>query len=417
MPRFEPFSAVRYSPDRVELADVVAPPYDVIDADEADRLEGRSPYNVVRVDLAPRGPDREGDDPGDPDRPYRTAGCRFDEWLAEGILVRDAEPGFYVYRMGWRGDDGQPRQTSGVLGVLELDPDGSGAVLPHERTMAKPMDDRLRLMRACRANVSPIWALSLSGGLGDLCQPTGPPLGRCTDDDGVHHRLWRVTSPAVIEAVSASVASSPVVIADGHHRYQTALAYQAEQRAAQGDHPQPADLVLTYVVELAEDELGVRSIHRLLSSLPDEYPLMELLSASFDLEPAGPPTDALVDRMAEAGALALVVPGQSYLLRPLRPKDATSAVGAGTPGAAPTDSERLEAALASAPPPTTRYHHDVTTVLALVDKGEAQAGILLRPATVEQIAAAAAAGRRLPEKTSFFHPKPRTGMVFRLLDR
>ena len=138
MPRFEPFAAVRYSPSWLDLADVTAPPYDVIGPDELARLEARSPYNVVRVDL-PR-------DNG-PQGRYDVARCRLDEWLAERVLLADEEPGFYVYRMGWRDDDGDPRQTSGVLGALELDPARTGAVLPHERTMAKPLDDRLRQLR------------------------------------------------------------------------------------------------------------------------------------------------------------------------------------------------------------------------------------------------------------------------------
>ena len=402
VPRFEPFAAVHYDPDRIELADVVAPPYDVVGPEEQARLEERSPYNVVRVDLAPPSDGEQG--PGQ-DR-YDAACRRFEGWLAEGVLVVDPEPGFYVYRMGWRDEDGLPHQTSGVLGLLELDSSGTGAVLPHERTMAKPLDDRLRLMRACRANLSPIWTLSLAPGLSALCEPSGPPLLRCTDDDGIHHRLWRLTAPGAVEAVASTVASSPVVIADGHHRYETALAYQAEQRAAAGDSSGPADLVLAYVVELADERLGVRPIHRLLGDLPADLDLPGALARSFDLKPVGAPTDALPQRMAREGALALVTPEQSYLLRP----------PAGTLAETVADTQLLDPALDGLPSHTVTYHHDVATVLALLEKGEAQAAVLVRPVTVRQIAAAAAAGRRLPQKTSFFHPKPRTGLVFRLLD-
>jgi uncharacterized protein (DUF1015 family) len=398
VPRFEPFAAVRYNPERVELADVVAPPYDVIGPEELARLEERSPYNVVRVDL-PR------EDPALPR--YEAARCRFDEWLAEGVLVTDPDPGFYVYRMGWRDEDGRPRQTSGVLGALELDATGSGTVLPHERTMSKPMDDRLRQLRACRANVSPIWGLSLAAGLNAVCQPADPPIVRFTDDDGVHHRLWRLTAPAALEGVAATAASAPVVIADGHHRYETALAYRAEQRAANGDQPGAYDLVLAYLVELAEEELGVRPIHRLLGDLPEGFPLLEALSTRFSVERTGPPGEDLPDRMTSAGALGLVVGGTAYLLRSRTPVDATVDV----------DSALLEDALAALPPHSVAYHHDLQHALALVDKGEAQAAVVLRPMTVGQIASAARAGRRMPQKTTFFHPKLRTGLVFRFLDR
>jgi uncharacterized protein (DUF1015 family) len=407
VPRFEPFAAVRYSPDRVELADVVAPPYDVIGPDDLARLEGRSPYNVVRVDL-PRS--------GLAQPRYETARCLFDQWLAEGVLTPDDAPSFYLYRMGWRDDDGRLRQTSGVLGALELDAARAGDVLPHERTMAKPMDDRLQQLRACRANVSPIWGLSLATGLAAASEPLGPPLVRFTDEDGVHHRLWRITAPARIEAVASIVASAPVVIADGHHRYETALAYRSERRAANGDQSGPYDLVLAYLVELAEEELGVRPIHRLLSALPDEFSVLDALSqAAFSAEPAGAPRDDLADRMAAAGAIGLVLPGDSYLLRP-RPGLPAGADAATEPGSE-VDSEHLENALDALPPHEVAYHHDVEHVLALLDKGEAQAAVLLRPMTVAQIAAAARAGHRLPQKTTFFHPKLRTGLVFRFLDR
>ena len=407
MPRFEPFAAVRYDPDRVDPADVLAPPYDVIGPDDLARFEARSPYNVVHVDLSR--------DDGPVSR-YDAARCRLEEWTAEGVLRADPEPGFYVYRMGWHDDEGVAHQTTGVLGAMDLDPGRSGEVLPHERTMAKPLDDRLRLMRACGANVSPIWVLSLASGLGALAEPTGPPIMRCTDDDGVHHRLWRVTAPATVAAIGAAVASGPVVIADGHHRYETALAYRAERHAEQGDAPGPHDLVLTYVTELADMAEGVRPIHRLLSHLPDRFPLAEALAASFSVEAAGPPSEDLPRRMVEAGALGLVMDGDAFLLRPAA--DAGPAPGAGATGreAALTDSERLEAALGALPSHTVGYHHDVGQVLALVDKGEAQAAVLLRATTVDQIATAAREGRRLPQKTTFFSPKPRTGLVFRLLD-
>ncbi|MBV8235876.1 MAG: DUF1015 domain-containing protein, partial [Acidimicrobiia bacterium] len=230
MPRFEPFAGVRYNSDAVELDGVVAPPYDVIGPEERLALERRDPHNVVHVDL-PR------DEPGR-DR-YTAAGCRLDEWLVEHVLARDDEAAFYVYRMGYRDTGGRPRQTSGVIGALELSVPGEGDVLPHERTMPKPKDDRLNLLRSCHANLSPIWVLSLAGGLSGLCELPGPPDARCTDDAGVHHRLWRIIQPGVASALAEAVGSAPVVIADGHHRYETALAYRDERRAAgagPGDH-------------------------------------------------------------------------------------------------------------------------------------------------------------------------------------
>jgi uncharacterized protein (DUF1015 family) len=393
VPRFEPFAGIRYNAEAVDLDRVVAPPYDVIGPEERHTLEERDPHNVVHIDL-PR------DEPGR-DR-YSAAGCHVDEWLAEHVLNQDDGPAFYVYRMGYHDQDGRPRQTSGVIGALELSVPGEGDVLPHERTMSKPKDDRLNLMRSCRANLSPIWVLSLAHGLAALCELPGPPDARCTDDEGVHHRLWRITQPGVVSALADAVASAPVVIADGHHRYETALAYRDEQRAA-GAGPGDHDLIMAYAVELADEQLTIRPIHRLLSALPPDADLVAALSPAFEPFDAGPPTASLAARMADAGALALVLPGQAWLLKPRDADEHRS------------DADRLDAVLSSLPPHELRYQHGVENVVTLVEKGDAQAGVLLRPVSVDQMEAAARAGRRLPEKTTFFYPKPVTGLVFRRL--
>lgn len=391
VPRFEPFNGVRYNTERVELADVVAPPYDVVGPDERARLEARSPYNAIHVELSR---DEEAADR------YASAQRRFDEWLATAALVTDPEPSFYVYRMGFHENSGRPRQTSGVIGALGLSPSSAGEVLPHERTMGKPKDDRLNLLRSCRANLSPVWCLSLASGLSELCQPSTPPVARCTDDEGVHHRLWRITEPGLLHAVSSVVASAPVVMADGHHRYETALAYQEERRAA-GDGAGDHDLLMAYVVELSEEQVAVRPIHRLVAELPTDFDLVSAVSQSFEVFAA--PDTALAERMADAGALALVTPGHSWLLRPRFPAP---------PG---PDSAVLDAALAVLPAHTLSFHHSIDRVVAMVEKGEAQAGFLLRPVGVAEIQATARAGELMPEKTTFFSPKLRTGMVFRRL--
>ena len=394
VPRFEPFGGVRYDTDRVALDDVVAPPYDVIDEDELTRLEARSPYNAVRVELS-----READGSD----PYEGARRRLEEWLATGVLAVDPEPALYPYRMGFRDGAGRSRQTTGVIGALELAPPDR-SVLPHERTMGKPKDDRLNLLRACRANLSPIWGLSLGHGLSELCGAAGPPVARCTDDEGVHHRLWKITQPGVIDAIGQTVASAPVVIADGHHRYETALAYREERRAALGDRPGDHDLVLAYVVELTDDHVSVGPIHRLLWDLPDGFDPAEALTTEFEVGDGGAPGPDLADRLAEADASALVVRGKAWWLRP-RPNGSADE----------PDAARVERALAAWPAHSTGYPHRAADVVAAVGAGHAQAGLLLRAPTVDQIARTAREGRRMPQKTTFFRPKPRTGLVFRLL--
>ncbi len=405
MALFQPIPGIRYDTDRVDLADVLAPPYDVVDDDARARLEARSPYNAVSVELGRVGAD---------DDRYEQATRHFDDWLAQGVLVIDEEPSFYVYRMGWHDEAGAAHQTTGIIGGLELSLPEEGQVLPHERTMGKPKGDRLRLLRSCRANLSPVWALSLADGLTELCQVSGPPVGRATDEDGVHHRLWRVTQPGVVSAIAAAVGSAPVVIADGHHRYETALAYREERRAATGGAGGDYDLLLALVVELTEDQLQVEPIHRLIAGLPDDFDLVGALARVFDVQPVAAPADAdgpawLTTRMDTEGALALVVGERAWLLRPRSLAD-------GTVAADEPDAIVLDAALANLPDHVLDFHQSADVVLDMVQAGKAQSAVLVRPVAVRQIAAAAREGHRMPAKTTFFAPKPRTGLVFRRLD-
>ncbi|MEA2684840.1 MAG: hypothetical protein QOE93_35 [Actinomycetota bacterium] len=402
MARFEPISGIRYDPDRVDLADVLSPPYDVIDDEARARLEARSPHNAVFVELG-----REG---ADDDR-YERAARHLDAWLAEGVLRIDEEPSFYVYRMGWHDEAGRAHQTTGILGGLEVSDPGEGRVLPHERTMGKPKGDRLRLLRASRANLSPVWCLSLADGLTELCQVTGPPDGRATDDDGVHHRLWRITQPGVVAAITEAVGSAPVVIADGHHRYETALAYRDERRAITGRTEGDFDQLLALVVELSEDQLRVQPIHRLISGLPDDFDLAGALAAFFDIvEIDDPPAPGeITQRMADAGALALLVGDRAWLLQP-RPAAGTDAVSDDRP-----DALLLDLALASLPDHQLDFHQSAEVAADMARAGKAQAAVLVRPVAVRHIAATARAGHCMPAKTTFIAPKPRTGLVFRRL--
>lgn len=400
MPRFEPFAGVRYDLSRVRIDDVVAPPYDVINPHVQATLEARSPFNVVHIDLA-----RDGNG-GDR---YQLAGCRFDEWLASGVLRTDPEPGFYAYRMGYRDPEGHSRQIVGVLGALEVSAPGEGDVLPHEETQHKARDDRLNLIRACRADLSPVWGLSMAEGLSELVNPAGPPVARCTDEEGVHHRLWRLCQPGVIEAVSATVTAAPVVIADGHHRYSTALAYRDERRAGRGGGPGDEDLIMALVCELTDGQASVRPIHRLVTGLPDDFDLLAALEEQFEPLDAGPPLSTLAERMASEGALALLLPGSHTVL--LRPRRSAATDEDDTP----SDAELLDAALSTIPPHRLRFDHSLENVAGEVANGVAQAGVALRPVAVDQIARTARSGRKMPTKTTFFHPKPRTGLVFRRL--
>lgn len=397
MARIEPFRGLRYDDERLDYGLVTAPPYDVIDEAERAELASRSPVQAVHLDLPI--------DEGDVSR-YDVACRTLRQWRDEGVLVQDEEPALYVYRMGYKDDTGRLRQTAGVIGALELAKPGTGGVLPHEQTTPKAKSDRLEMLRSCKANLSAVWGLSTAAGLSDLCELPGPPVAAWTDGEGVHHRLWPITQPGVIEAISSAVSSEPVVIADGHHRWSTSLQYRDERHEA-GDGPGPWDLAMTYVVELVEEQLLVQPIHRLVNGLPEGFDLLGALEASFEAFDAGPVGPELLDRMDDAGALCLVTSDGAWLLRP-RPE--------AMEGVRDLDSSRLDRGLAGFDGVELTYQHGVENILGAVSSGRAQAGVLLRPATVQQITDIAHGGELMPPKTTFFWPKPRTGQVFRLLD-
>jgi len=401
---------VRYDVERVDLADVTVPPYDVIDADARQALAARHPASAVVIDLPVGAQDATtaAGAASDDDAVYLEANATLQRWLAEGVLQREDVPAFYIYRMSFTDPDGHPRHTTGVFGALELSRPPEGHILPHEFTTPKAKSDRLNLTRATHANLSAVWGLSATPGLTALLEVDDAPVATWSDEAGVEHTLWVVVDPDRLAAISALADASPVVIADGHHRYETALTYRDEQRQA-GDRSTPgAEAVLLYLVELADDELTVLPIHRLITGLPADLDLRTALGAWFEI---GSPVDHLdadvADRVAADGALVLVTPEAAW---PMVPR------GDRFEGVRDLDTSRLDAALADLPDHDLVFQHGVDHVVERVGTGEAQAGVLLRPATVEQIVAIAHGGERMPPKTTFFHPKPRTGVVVRLLD-
>lgn len=397
MPEFRPFRGVRYDTTQSPIAAVTAPPYDVINSADRDALIAMDPHNVVRIDL----PD-EADGPGR----YDAAARLFDSWLTAGVLRRDDEPAFYLYRMDYTDDAGRPAHTLGVLGALRLTRPGEGDILPHEYTTPKAKTDRLDLLRATRVNLSAIWGLSLTPGLTEACQVSSPPEETWSDSDGVVHSLWVLTDPEACARISEAVAASPIVVADGHHRYETSVTYRDERRSLD-DNPEGAEFAMCYVVELTEGELTVRPIHRLLSGA-NQADLDVALDRFFTRSDAGPVDAGITAKMQSNGALCLVAAdGTGTLLTP-RPSAFDDVDD--------LDSARLATAIDGLDGLEIRYQHGVDHILEAVRGGEADFGVLLRPASVPQIEDNAHAGRRMPPKTTFFHPKPRTGQVFRPTD-
>ncbi|MEX1006735.1 MAG: DUF1015 domain-containing protein [Acidimicrobiia bacterium] len=399
MPDFLPFPALRYATPPsgdADLSAVCAPPYDVIEPEDRASLLAAEPRNAVRLIL--------------PDS-YAAAADLLARWQADGTLIVDDTPTFSIYRMHFTGDDGLARVTTGVIGALELDRDG---VLPHERTLPKAKSDRLELLRATRANFDPIWGLSLATGLSELLEPDAAPVAVADDRDGVRHECYPITDPVRLGAIRAAVSASGLVLADGHHRFETACTYYDERRRDDVG----AGAIMTLVVELAPEQLCVRAIHRLLTDLPSVR-IRDALASVFDVRDAGANdaagVAALEAAMQRERALGLVDAEGLALLVPRAALDQRVAELA--PPLRDVDAARFDAAVLPALPGVSlAYRDDAATVAAAVEKGNAQVAVLLRPVEVETIRAAAAARLRMPEKTTFFAPKPRTGMVFRSLD-
>ena len=414
MPELFPFPGLRYQPEALgaDLGVLTAPPYDVIDEEGQARLEAAHPHNAVRL-ILPR--DVE---PGDRYRQARTA---FDAWQAEGILVRD-EPHLYVYRMSFTDEAGAPRRMTGVIGALELSPLDAEEVVPHEKTMKKAKSDRLEILRAVRANLDPVWALSPSPELSPLFEPViagGGAAASCVDEDGVEHCLFPVQGE-IVDEIRRVIGEAPLLIADGHHRYETALAYQEEQRAAGVVDP-GADRIMALIVELADDQLMVRPIHRVMRGVTGHFKGKLNFVAEITLMGANTPENVqnLLAEMERTKSMGLIQgPGIALftpkldVLRPLldplpKPLHDVEAVQFNV---------MMNRIAASSDLPEFEFRHDALAVAATVAKGAADMAILLRPVTVDQIAAVADAGARMPPKTTFFQPKPLTGLVFRSLD-
>jgi uncharacterized protein (DUF1015 family) len=409
-----PIQALHYDLGKVgSLADVVAPPYDVIDEEQRSELIARSDYNVVELDL-PR-------DPGGGD-PYEHAALLLRNWIDEGILTRDEEPAIWSLEQDYTDPDGSRLARRGLLARVRLAPYGEG-IRPHERTQPGPKEDRLRLTRATRHNLSPVFALH-SGDAWRHLEPglAGDPWGEVTDGDGTTHRVWRVSDPAVHEAVSAELEPAELLIADGHHRYETSLAYQSEVGAGGG-----ADYVLMALVSLEDPGLTVFPTHRLLSGLADDPAKQQALGSGlrelFEIEEV--PTDQLDPGAAKGVGVFGYIDFHFKRAFRLRLKDMgrlNDALARRSEAYRTLDAAILEELVLKrilgmsaediAAKRGIGYTPSVGQALVKLDAGEYQAAFLLRPTPIDQVRAVAAAGETMPPKSTYFFPKLLTGIVF-----
>jgi uncharacterized protein (DUF1015 family) len=410
----QPLRALHYDQSVAgPLANVVAPPYDVIDAAERAALLARSPLNVVAIDMPE----------GEPDR-YAAAGRTFASWQQTGALVRDREPAIWAHTQDYRGPDGRTLTRRGFFCRVRLEDYGSGRVRPHERTHPGPKEDRLRLTRATQANISPIFSLysDPSHAAWDALSSSaeGPPWGEVSDGDGTVHRLWRVADARAIAAVQAATRDSELLIADGHHRYETMLEY-AKEVGGEGEH----SYILMCLVALEDPGLTVFPTHRLIRGLDDERraALGRALERDFHMEAV--PIEELAPAPGEGPLVLGYVDGAEERVFRLTLRDqaiADAALAAHSPAYRHLDTGVLEALLLKGALGLSDedisnfnglfYARNAGEALAMVRSGEYDAAFLMRPTPIGQVRAIAAAGENMPPKSTYFFPKLLTGLLF-----
>ncbi len=417
----QPIPALRYDLGVVgSLQDVVAPPYDVIDAATREQLLARSPYNAVAIDLpkpyGETGPQATGGDP------YAEAAAAIEAWKQAGALVQDSEPAIWAMEQDYTGPDGASHTRHGILARVRVEDFATGTVLPHERTLPGPKQDRLDLMRATRCNLSPIFSLSTVDPW-PLVAPElegTPPWGEATDAGGTVTRIWRL--PQAGEAVTAALAEAQLLIADGHHRYETAIAYRDEV-GGEGDH----NYTLMAITGLDDPGLSIYPTHRLLSGVaadPErQRRIGEGLREAFEVEEVG------LGKVDPLGAEGVGVFGlydshhkQAYRLR-LRDVAALDRQLEGMPEAyRRLDAAILETVVLKGVAGLSEddilakrglgYAKSVEDSLRLIDEGAYDVAFLLRPIPVAQTKAICESDANMPPKSTYFFPKVLTGLVF-----
>ena len=417
-----PLNSLRYDLDRVGGFDaVLSPPYDVIDPAQRAELAARSPFNVVGIDLPE--PATVGGDP------YENAATLLAEWQQAGALVRDDEPSFWILTQDYLAPDGSRRTRSGFLAAVKIEEYGAGKIRPHERTHPGPKEDRLRLTRATKTNLSPIFALySDSTGAARAtiaAQTEGEPHGEQTDDDGTVNRLWRVNDLDAQAALSEALDPAELLIADGHHRYETARIY-ADEIGGDGPHR----FVLMNLVALEDPGLSVFPTHRLISGLADDparaTALRETVERCFEVTELESTDELPPNGLSDDGRLQFGYLDSRHN-RPLRLVLRDQAIADEALADFPAPYRKLDAAVLEAlilKGPLGLSEDDIShfnglgysrsdeEALALLENGEYDAAFFLSGAPIVQIQEIAGAGVNMPPKSTFFTPKVPTGLVF-----
>ena len=421
MAEVRPLRTLRYDAATAgPLEDVIAPPYDVIDDELRARLVAQSRYNVVEIDL----PRASGGDP------YEHAAATMAAWRESGVLVREDEPAIWALRQEYTGPDGRDLVRTGFLARVRVEDYGPGRIRPHERTHPGPKEDRLRLTRATRTNLSPIFSLFPDPGgatRSALAQLTGDePFATATDHEGTRNTLWRVSDPGAISGLRDSLARTELLIADGHHRYETARVY-AEELGGEGEHR----YVLMLLCSLADPGLTVFPTHRLLTGLKEDsgkqQAIRETLMRDFEIAELStaaelePPPDSRVGfgymdsfhrkpyrvTLKDQAIADRVLAGMQEAYRRLDTAVLEAIVLRGALGMSEDDISHLRG---------LDYSKSLDDAIEAVESGRADAGFFMRATPVDQVREVAEAGESMPPKSTYFFPKVPTGLVFSPLD-
>jgi uncharacterized protein (DUF1015 family) len=416
MADIQPLRTLRYEPSRAgPLDDVIAPPYDVIDDEQRRRLAAQSPYNVVEIDLPPS---------------YEHAAETFHHWRQSGVLMREEEPAIWVLRQDYLGPDGRDRTRTGFFARVRLDQYGPGRIRPHERTHPGPKQDRLKLLRATRANLSPIFTLfpDLDGAAQSAMDRVAAhePSATAAAGDGIVNRLWRSADPDVIAELQTALADAELLIADGHHRYETARAY-ADEVGGEGDHR----YVLMLLCSLSDPGLLVLPTHRLLDGLKEDpekqLAIRDVLLGNFEIGELA--TSAELEPAGDDGQISFGYM-DSFFRKPFRVTLRDQATADRALDGMPEAYRRLDTAVLEALVLRgalgmseedianlrgLRYSSRLADAIEQVESGAADAGFFMRATPLDQVRAVAASGESMPPKSTFFFPKVPTGLVFNLL--
>lgn len=418
-----PVRGLRYAATRLpggDIGPVTSPPYDVIDTDGVRVLEERHPHNVIRL-ILPR------DEPNAPGSRYRRAADTLAGWRRDGVLCPDEQPALYVYEeSGVDEDSGTAHTQRGLLGAVAMAAADAGTVLPHENTMAGPVADRLALTAATEANLEPIFLVYHGGGAASATVAAAgadgePPLLTASTDDGLTHRLWAITDQACLAEVARDLHPRRAVIADGHHRYATYLRHQADQHAG-GAGAGPWDFGLALLVDASAFGPQVHAIHRVVRSLPVAK-AVAAAGTAFQVERLTGPLPVALDRLTAArpDGYAFVLAGDDeyHLLT----EPSATAMAAAVPAERSAAWRALDVTVAHSLLIASLWRladrEDVVDfcpdAAEAVRAATAAGGtaLLLAPTPVEEVIAVAAAGERMPRKSTLFMPKPRSGIVLR----